>query len=82
METKPLTCELHDYLEIACLYRYRVKLHLKDQTALEGVAIDVASRDGHEYLLIEAGEKRTIDLNELVKLQVLTPNAKFTEVMF
>ncbi|MFU5691769.1 Rho-binding antiterminator, partial [Pseudomonas aeruginosa] len=26
----PIACDLHDYLEIACLYRYRLLLELED----------------------------------------------------
>ena len=36
-----INCELHDFLEIACLYGYRVKLTLKDQQIIEGKALDI-----------------------------------------
>ena len=40
MSQYTISCELHDFLEIACLYGYRVKLTLKDQQIIEGNAID------------------------------------------
>ncbi|MEI4784869.1 SPOR domain-containing protein, partial [Pseudomonas aeruginosa] len=31
----PIACDLHDYLEIACLYRYRLLLELEDGVRFE-----------------------------------------------
>lgn len=79
-----ISCELHDYLEIACLYGYQVKLTLKDYRIIEGKAIDVlTTTEKREYLIIDTGyEQRQIESNQLSKMQVLTPNAKFKEVTF
>ena len=79
-----ISCELHDYLEIACLYGYRVKLTLKDNRIIEGKAIDVlTTAEKQEYLIIDNGrEQRQIESNQLSKMQVLTANAKFKEVAF
>ena len=79
-----INCELHDYLEIACLYGYRVKLTLKDQKIIEGKAFDVlTTAEKHEYLIIDSGqEQRQIESKQLSKMQVLTANALFKEVVF
>ena len=79
-----ISCELHDFLEIACLYGYRVKLTLKDRQIIEGKALDVlTTAEKQEYLIIDNGlEHQNIESNQLSKMQVLTPNAKFTEVTF
>jgi Rho-binding antiterminator len=79
-----ISCELHDYLEIACLYGYRVKLTLKDHRIIEGKAIDVLTNtEKREYLIIDNGrEQQQIESNQLGKMQVLTANAKFKEVFF
>lgn len=83
MNTSPISCDLHDYLEIACLYGYRVRLTLRDHQTLEGKAIDVlTSAEKREYLVIDAGQRQQIELSQLKKLQVLTPNAKFSAVVF
>ena len=34
----PIACDLHDYLEIACLYRYRLLLELEDGVRFEAEA--------------------------------------------
>ncbi|MDD1614997.1 MAG: Modulator of Rho-dependent transcription termination [Methylococcaceae bacterium NSP1-2] len=77
-----ISCELHDYFEIACLYGYRVKLTLKDQQIIEGKALDVlTTAEKREYLIIDNGhEQQQIELNQLSNMQVLTPNAKFKKV--
>ncbi|SJM92666.1 Modulator of Rho-dependent transcription termination [Crenothrix polyspora] len=77
-----ISCDLHDYIEIACLYGYQVKLTLKNQQSIEGKAVDIITADKREYLLIDNGEHQRIELTELAKMQVLTPNAQFTEMIF
>ena len=79
-----ISCELHDYLEIACMYGYRVRLTIKNHQTIEGKAIDtVTSAEKREYLVIDNGhEKHEVELNQLVKMEVLTPNAKFKKVSF
>ena len=79
-----ISCELHDYLEIACMYGYRVKLTIKNHQTIEGKAIDTATTaEKREYLVIDNGQKKhEVELNQLVKMEVLTPNAKFKKVSF
>jgi len=79
-----ISCELHDYLEIACMYGYRVRLTIKNHQTIEGKAIDtVTTAEKREYLVIDNGhEKHEVELNQLVKMEVLTPNAKFKKVSF
>lgn len=80
--TKTLACDLHDYLEIACLYHYAVRLQLKDNLKLEGKALDIVTEDGCEYLVLENDQQHRIDLMRLEKLQVLSPHANFNEINF
>lgn len=84
MTQQLIECELHDYIEVACMYGYQVRLILKDQQVLEGKAKDiVTTAEKHEYLLIDSDEgSQQVELVQLEKLQVLTPNAKFKEVVF
>ena len=79
-----IACDLHDYLEIACMYHYQLKCVLKNGQTLEGTAIDTITQDKREYLLIEGGdnERQKIELTQLKKLEVITANAKFKEVTF
>jgi Rho-binding antiterminator len=83
MEKEVISCELHDFVEVACMYGYHLKLTLKNDEVIEGKAVDILSVDQQELLVVDDnGEKKRIDLMALVKMQVLTPNAKFSEVVF
>ncbi|MGR8931552.1 MAG: Rho-binding antiterminator [Gammaproteobacteria bacterium] len=78
-----IACQLHDYIEIACMYRYRVRLTLRNHEILEGTAVDtITTAQKRECLVIDNGLKQPVDLNQLKKLEVLTPNARFREVVF
>lgn len=78
-----IACDLHDYLEIACMYHYQIRLVLKDGSSMIGKAIDTITKDKREYLLIDdSDETRQVELIQLKKLEVLTANAQFKDVVF
>ncbi|WP_293007105.1 Rho-binding antiterminator [Nitrosomonas sp.] len=78
-----ISCEQHDFVEVACMYRYRLKLVLKNKQMIEGTAIDIVnSSEKQEYLVIDSDSRLQIELTQLAKMEVLTPNAKFSEVIF
>lgn len=83
MDQNAISCELHDFVEVACMYGYQLKLILKNNQVIEGKAIDIVnSADKRECLVIDTGEKQLIELALLSKMQVITPNARFSEVIF
>lgn len=83
MTQDAISCELHDFVEVACMYGYRLRLILKDDQVIEGKAIDIVnSPEKRECLVIEGDSKQHIELTQLSRMQVLTPNAKFSEVNF
>lgn len=83
MTQDAISCELHDFVEVACMYGYQLKLILKNHQVIEGKAIDIVnSPERHEYLVIDSDSRQQIELTQLAKMQVLTPNAKFSEVVF
>lgn len=82
MSQSTLPCQLHDYIEIACMYRYQVRLTLKNGQIIEGKAMDIhSSPDRREYLIID-NNRQQIELTQLTKMTVLTLKAKFNEVVF
>lgn len=84
MTHNAITCEQHDFIEVACMYGYQLKLILKDKQTIEGKAIDIInSADKGECLVIDDNaNKRQVALIQLAKMEVITPNAKFSEVIF
>ena len=83
MTQDAISCELHDFIEVACMYGYQLKLMLKNNQIIEGKAIDIVnSLEKRECLVIDSDSRQQIELTQLAKMQVLTPNAKFSEVVF
>lgn len=84
-----LRCDLHDYVEIACIFAYNIQLQLKNGESKQGVAVTTAHNiHGDECIkLAVAAEGNDSDyalipLNDLASLTVLTKNARFSEVQF
>ena len=79
-----ISCELHDFVEVACMYGYQLELTQKSGAIVTGKAVDIVSADQREWLVVdvENGEKQRFDLMTLAKMKVLTPGAKFSEVVF
>ena len=57
MEIAMLTCQQYDYIEIACMYRYPTRLHLKNGETVEGTAIDTC-RNEQQQECIELESER------------------------
>lgn len=78
-----IACELHDYIEIACMYAYQLRLTLKNQDVFEGKAVDTwVDKNKREYLVISDGQRHLIELSQLSKLEVLSDEPRFTVVEF
>ena len=83
MTQDAISCELHDFVEVACMYGYQLKLILKNNQVIEGKAVDIVnSPERRECLVIDNDSRQQIELTQLARMQVLTPHAKFNEVVF
>ncbi|WP_336284121.1 Rho-binding antiterminator [Citrobacter arsenatis] len=80
----PIDCDLHDYLEIACLYHYCLRIELTDGTYLDAKALTTCTTaDKEEFLLVENHEnQQKIRLDRLSAITALTPGATFSTVSF
>ena len=62
--TQHISCDLHDYIEVACMYGYQVRLILKDQSTVEGKAKDIltakAMSQGSSALAVGQGATRIV----------------------
>lgn len=80
-----ISCDKHDYIEIACLYQYELLVTLKDANKENIIAKDVfIGKDKMEYLL---GKNRhqteiKIPLINIKTIKALSKNAKFDVVRF
>lgn len=84
---KPISCELFDYIEIACMFGYHVRLTIRNGDTLVGKALTTQiDQDKHEQMIIQTdktGEQRqSVDTGTIKSLDVLTPNARFRHIDF
>lgn len=80
-----LKCDLHDYLEIICMFHYSVKVITKKGASHSGLAEDVLLSDKRqEVLRIKTVDQDQIEVvtEEIEEIQVITPNARFQTVRF
>lgn len=84
VEAKLISCDLHDYVEIACLYRFEVNLHLADKTSISGKAwTTITQADKTEAIQLRQGsESIDVPLLDLARMEVLTINSHFSSVDF
>ena len=80
---QPLDCDLYDYVEIACLYRYRLAIELFDGTHLQAQALTTETTASKEEFLIlrsPEGELR-LRLDRLLAITPQDPGASFGRVL-
>ncbi len=79
-----ISCQTHDYIEIACLYGFQIRLQLTDGSSQQGTAITTeTSSDKREWLILEQPTgKIQIDLMQIKSMQSLTANSHFELINF
>ncbi|WP_375056841.1 Rho-binding antiterminator [Zobellella sp. DQSA1] len=79
-----MSCDQHDYLEVACLYRYRVRLTLTSGERLTGIAFDTRrDADRQECLLLGTNEaKQLVRLADMARMEAVTDNPHFRVIDF
>lgn len=80
-----LSCDLHDYIEIACLYRIEVELTLRDGRSICGTAMDTGRNAEKQECIVMTDEdkQRTyVVLEELRSMRALVKNPHFDVVEF
>ncbi|AKJ98891.1 Rho-binding antiterminator [Pseudomonas sp. WP18] len=80
---QPLNCDLHDYLEIACLYGYTLDIELTDGQRLNARAITTRTAPTREeFLDVETADGRLeIRLDQLLAITPLDHSARFGRVV-
>ena len=80
---QPMNCDLHDYLEIACMRRYRLVIELKDGAQLKAKALTTrTSSNKEEFLVVETADgQQEIRLDQLLAITPLDADAQFPRVL-
>ncbi|WP_394223131.1 Rho-binding antiterminator [Alteromonas gracilis] len=82
-----ISCQLYDYIEIACMYKLDVSLVLKGGEMKSGKAlttvIDKEKPVATECIQMQInGLEQKIALNEIAELHAITDNPHFSSVSF
>jgi Rho-binding antiterminator len=79
-----ISCSDYDYIEIACMYNYPVKLTLKTGEVIQGSAVDTQRNQQREELIKikTANGEALVVLDSILTLQVSIQNPHFQEVSF
>ena len=79
-----IDCKNYDFVEIACMHRYPIKLTLRDSSIVKGVAIDTQrNNEREECIKIDSGNtEQLIVLDEISIFEVCIDNPHFTHVRF
>ncbi|RUO44132.1 transcriptional regulator [Aliidiomarina taiwanensis] len=79
-----ITCDQHDYVEIACLFQYPVRLHMRAGEAIEGIAVNTCLNEAREECieLNQHGHHRLVALDQVASLEVRVENPHFQQVSF
>lgn len=78
---EPIECELHDYVEIACLYGYRLLIELVDGSSFKANAVTTRNTKEEEFLMLAESEGQSeVRLDQLLAITALDDGAKFNRV--
>lgn len=77
-----ISCQQYDYVEIACMYRYPIKLTMKSGNIIEGIAVDTARNKNNEECIkiIMDGNEILLVLDDIAQLKVTQKNPYFNTV--
>lgn len=79
---EPIECELHDYVEIACLYGYRLLIELVDGGSFQARAVTTRNTKDEEFLVLAESEAQDeVRLDRLLAITALDEGAKFQRVL-
>lgn len=78
------TCQQYDYIEIACMYKFPIKLIFKNGAKTEGIAYDTKINNNREECLVlkTADMQKLIVMNKIKEIRVKIENPHFKLVKF
>ena len=79
-----LQCDLHDYIEIVCLYHYPLKLTLSSGAVMTGIARTTQYNDKRQECLVlqQQDAEQQVVLDDIALLEVTVQNPHLQQVRF
>lgn len=80
---RPLNCDLHDYLEIACMHGYRLLIERLEGPSFEAKALTTRTTANKEEFLVVQGEtgQQELRLDWLLAITPLDTGASFGRIV-
>jgi Rho-binding antiterminator len=82
--TELIKCDLHDYIEIACLFHFEIRLSLTNGDSVQGIAETTeTTADKREWLVLTInGQIQKFDLTGINSMHTVTANQHFNKIEF
>jgi Rho-binding antiterminator len=79
-----LSCHLHDYVEIACLYGFEVSLQLSNQKTVQGKAMTtkITLNKSEHLLVLVNGQTVEVDTADILTMKAVSQNPHFDLIEF
>ncbi|MEK1907727.1 MAG: Rho-binding antiterminator [Pseudomonas sp.] len=79
---QPLSCDLYDYLEIACMHGYHLRVELIDGTNLQAQALTTRTNAQKEEFFCLQGDDGPLEirLDQLLAITPSDPQASFGRI--
>ncbi len=79
-----ISCDIHDYVEIACMYKIPLKLVLKSDLVIHGTALDTIRNElGEECMKVKLdNDHLLIVLDSIHTMEATTKNRHFSLIKF
>jgi Rho-binding antiterminator len=79
-----ISCAIHDYVEIACMYRFEVKLVFNNGQLVQGIAFQTTYNENREECIVLETEKgnEEIVLEKISLMEAVTKNPHFEKIDF
>ena len=79
---QPLSCDMHDYLEIACMYGYHLQVERIDGCSYAARALTTRTAASKEEFLVLCGNSGQFEvrLDRLLAITPLDANARFGRI--
>jgi Rho-binding antiterminator len=79
-----ISCANHDYVEIACMYKFEVKLVLKNSRIVKGKALQTTYNENREECIVlktEIGSVKIV-LEQVASMEAVRKNPHFGKINF
>ncbi len=79
-----ISCQQYDYVEIACMYNFSIKLVLKTGIEIDGVACDTQRNEKRdECIKLKIGDtEQLVVLDQISRMEAKNSNPHFQVVEF